>query len=265
MRSPEECGQPGDVAGGGGLERVESGAAAPEEAEDGRHTVVAGQERGRPGRRRPGPGRGRDRRPGARPPAEVARPDRLEERGREPPDTTGRSDADGHAAVDEEDLARDEGRVLGGEEGVDSGDLLGPGDPAGRNLGDDLLADRLGNAREHARHDGPGRDAVHGDPELGVLEREGAGEADDARLRGRVVGLADVPERADRRRVDDAPPAMLSHPRQRGLGAEERALEVDREDLVPLLLGHLVAHRVAVDPGVVDEHVQPAELRRRRG
>ena len=44
------------------------------------------------------------------------------------------------------------------------------------------------------------------------------------------------------------------------LGAEERALQVDGQDLVPLLLGHLVAHRVAVDPGVVDEHVQPSEL-----
>jgi hypothetical protein len=59
------------------------------------------------------------------------------------PGAANRSDADRQAAVDEEDLAGDEGGVLGGEKGVDAGDLLRAGDPAGGDAGDDLVADRL--------------------------------------------------------------------------------------------------------------------------
>ena len=39
----------------------------------------------------------------------------------------------------------------------------------------------------------------------------------------------------------------------------ERALEVDLDDRVPLLLGHVHEHAVAQDAGVVDEHVEAAE------
>ena len=37
-------------------------------------------------------------------------------------------------------------------------------------------------------------------------------------------------------------------------------LEVDVDDQVPFLFGHVEAHLVPQDPGVVDEHVEPAEL-----
>ena len=36
-------------------------------------------------------------------------------------------------------------------------------------------------------------------------------------------------------------------------------LEVDGDDGVPLLLGHVDQHAVAQDPGVVDQHVEVAE------
>ena len=39
----------------------------------------------------------------------------------------------------------------------------------------------------------------------------------------------------------------------------EVALEVDVDDRVPLVLGHVEAHLVAEDAGVVDEHVEPTE------
>ena len=37
------------------------------------------------------------------------------------------------------------------------------------------------------------------------------------------------------------------------------ALEVDGDDGVPLLLGHVDQHPVAQDAGVVDQHVEVAE------
>src|SRR5207244_10505671 len=67
-----------------------------------------------------------------------------------------------------------------------------------------------------------------------------------------VAGLPD-----DRRDVDDPAGAALEHVLQRRLRHEERAGEVDAEDLVPVLVGHLQNRLVAGDPGVVDEDVQP--------
>ena len=44
----------------------------------------------------------------------------------------------------------------------------------------------------------------------------------------------------------------------------ERALEVDGDDGVPLLLGHVGEHAVAQDAGVVDDDVEVAERVDRR-
>ena len=54
------------------------------------------------------------------------------------------------------------------------------------------------------------------------------------------------------------PGAALDHVRQHRLGHEERAREVDRDHLVPVLVGHLQHGLVDRDPGVVDEHVEAA-------
>ena len=48
-----------------------------------------------------------------------------------------------------------------------------------------------------------------------------------------------------------------SRPRRDARG--ERALEVDLDDEVPLVLGHVGEHAVAQDAGVVDDDVEPAE------
>src|SRR6185503_11363886 len=48
----------------------------------------------------------------------------------------GASDADGHAAVHEDDLSRDVGGVVGGQERVDAGDLVGTRDASDRDPGD---------------------------------------------------------------------------------------------------------------------------------
>ena len=59
------------------------------------------------------------------------------------------------------------------------------------------------------------------------------------------------------------PPVSLLRWRQYAAAKRLRhevTLEVDVDDRVPLLLGHVEAHLVAEDPGVVDEDVEPAEL-----
>src|SRR5437667_267313 len=72
----------------------------------------------------------------------------------------------------------------------------------------------------------------------GGLPGQGLGEAEQARLRRRVVGLPDVAHLADDRRdVDDAPAPPLRHVAQRGLREEERAGEIDVQHLEPVLVG----------------------------
>jgi hypothetical protein len=40
----------------------------------------------------------------------------------------------------------------------------------------------------------------------------------------------------------------------------EHALQVNREDAIPLLLGHIEAHAIAEDSSAVDQNIYPAEL-----
>src|SRR5690606_29972380 len=98
------------------------------------------------------------------------------------------------------------------------------------------------------------------------LERRDDGEGGDAGLGRAVVGLADVAVDARRRRgVDDAAVDLLAGLRllapvgSSPPGGGEGALEVDLDDEVPLLLGHVGEHAVAEDAGVVDEDVETAE------
>jgi hypothetical protein len=53
--------------------------------------------------------------------------------------------------------------------------------------------------------------------------------------------------------------AGVQEPADRLAGAQERAPQVDGEDLVEVGAGQLVRRPGALDAGVVDQHVQPAE------
>ena len=56
------------------------------------------------------------------------------------------------------------------------------------------------------------------------------------------------------------PLLLLAHARQDRLHHEQHALDVDGEDAVPLLLGHLLETRRRVDAGVAAEDVDAPEL-----
>ena len=87
------------------------------------------------------------------------------------------------------------------------------------------------------------------------------GEAADPELRGVVGGLArhaDQPEQA--RDVHDVAVAGLDQVGQELLGAVHDAPEVDVHDPLEVLVADLLEVAVQGDAGVVDDHVDPAEL-----
>src|ERR1700753_280163 len=112
------------------------------------------------------------------------------------------SGRNGAAAAGVDDLPGYVGGGGRGEEGDDAGDVVRGADPPGRDFGDELGEDvgrhRLGHRRvDQARGAGVAADARR--PALG----ERPAEADQPRLRGAVVGLAEVAERGARAEVDD--------------------------------------------------------------
>ena len=91
---------------------------------------------------------------------------------------------------------------------------------------------------------GDGDDGVDGDAGAGQLHRPGARHGDDAGLGGGVVGLAEVAALAGGRADQDQPAALalLAEADGGGAGAGERAAQVDADDVVEVLVGHLPQH-----------------------
>ena len=106
------------------------------------------------------------------------------------------------------------------------------------------------------------RDAVDQHAGLRELLAERLGQRDHARLRRRVGDRVRVAFLAgDRGDVDDAAVLRLHHVRRDGAAAEELAGEVDAQHALPFL-DRVVdgRHVLAGDAGVVDQHVDLAEL-----
>ena len=119
--------------------------------------------------------------------------------------------------------------------------------------------------------DHPERDRVDAHAARRVLDRQRPGHGDEPALgerreRGGSRGVGVVDEaRGD---VDDVAAALGDHLRDRALGDVEEPGEVDGGDRV-VVVERVLGERLAdVDPGVVDQGVDPAEpverLRRRR-
>src|SRR5215217_733554 len=160
-------------------------------------------------------------------------------------------------AVDPVDLPGDVPRLGVGEELDHPGDLGRLPQPADRDLGDHLVEDLLGHGRDHLGGDEPGRDRVDRDPLAGRLKGQAVGQPEQARLGGRVVGLADVALLADDRAdVDDPAVAAVQHMLEHGMTQIERARQVNSDHPVPVLGRHLADGAVDGDAGVVDQDVQ---------
>src|SRR3954451_22892353 len=152
-------------------------------------------------------------------------------------------------------------------------DLPGLGQPAHRDAALDAVEDLLGDGLDHFRRHVPGCDRVDRDadtvfsqlaraPHLETrLARECLRQAEQPGLGSRIVRLTDGPRLTDHRGDhDDSAAAALEHMCQRGLGEKERPGQIDSDDLVPFVFGHLGHRLVNRDAGVVDQDVQAAVL-----
>src|SRR5699024_4480389 len=118
---------------------------------------------------------------------------------------------------------------------------------------------RFGHPGPRPRHDRIGPDSI---PAEALRGRQG--ETDDPGFRGRVVRLAGSSHECGfGGSVDDAPEdrragRLAGGPEMHTGGVAECgvALEVDVDDLVPLVLGEVEDHRVAHDPRVVDDDIE---------
>src|SRR5690606_14290660 len=133
--------------------------------------------------------------------------------------------ADVHPAVEVEDGAGDETGVGAGEVLGGGGDVVGVAGAADRDRGDRaLLVLRRRELRvERGVEDEAGGDRVHGDAARRDLLGEGAREAVDGGLRGRVGARAVAAAVGPRERGDVDDPAALTKVPQRGAtGVEHR-------------------------------------------
>ena len=159
-------------------------------------------------------------------------------------------------AVDGERGSVDVCGVLGHEERDRGGDLVGPPDPPG---GDGLL-EVVRDVGGHVGVDDAGRHRVDGDALAPHLARERAREAEQAGLGGGVVRLARVAALGDDGRdVHDAAPAGLEHVVERAARAVEGAVQVDVDDVLPLVGRHADREAVLAHAGVVDEDEHGSE------
>jgi hypothetical protein len=145
------------------------------------------------------------------------------------------------------------------------GDLLTAAEAADRLTCDGVGERELAaghHVGDHRRLDRAGADGVDADPARRVFERGALGETEHAVLGGvvgRASGVAD--QAAERRAVDDRAAALRAHLAQFVLHARPYAAQVDGRDAVEAL-GRFVG-RVGErqhDAGVVERHVEPAEL-----
>src|SRR5580704_10229039 len=175
------------------------------------------------------------------------------------------------SAVDGPDLPGDVGRLIGRQERDYPGDLLGPAEPAGRDLAAYPVKHPVWHRGDHVGCDVARRHRVHGEPDpvpgwplcAGELEKGFLGQrlrqAEQAGLGRGIVRLADRPGLADDRgHVDDPAGTALDHVLERRLGHEESAGQIDGDDPQPVLVAHLGHGLVDGDARVVDQDVAAA-------
>src|SRR6266516_194628 len=174
----------------------------------------------------------------------------------------------GHAAVDHDRVAGHAGQPAGGQQRDRVRDLVGRGDPSGRDprlhLGAQLrlVEPPAGHRRvDHPRAHGVGPDArgrvVHGD-RPGEHQRRALG-------RGVGAPAREGDQPGDGRDRDDVARPPGDHRRQHRAAAQEGPAHVHRVHPVPLLHRGFVAPGCLPgpgDPGVVDQHVDAPELAR---
>lgn len=92
------------------------------------------------------------------------------------------------------------------------------------------------------------------------------GEGEDGALGGGVQGALREPGgRGDGAGVHDRRVCRFPQVGQGGAGGTDHADNIDVQDPVPLVVGVVLDGALGADPGVVDQHVESAEVRDGRG
>src|SRR5271155_5293801 len=175
-----------------------------------------------------------------------------------------------HAAVDEQQGAGDVGGIVGGQKQDRGGDLLGPAGTlqhgALRGPGVVLLDGLAGScdaALMERREDRARADGVHTNALRRVVGGERPRQARDRSLGGVVQQVAAACDNGTYGGdVNDGAALVAAHQRNRRLGTEGVAHQVDVEYLVPARRARLVDLLVFADAGIVDEDVEAPELLR---
>ncbi len=131
----------------------------------------------------------------------------------------------------------------------------------------------LGNAGDHSRrHVGCGVadvDLATGDIERPAIERDGAGQAGNAVLGGRIGGGAGARNMGGYRAVIDDAAALrvlFAHQIEGAAGRQENAGQVDVDDGFPLRQAQIAdGHRRHGRAGIVEDDIEPAETLLRLG
>src|SRR5918997_3802058 len=171
------------------------------------------------------------------------------------------------AAGDVERLPADVRGLIGAEEGDDVRDIFGATEAPQRDvLGEALLhilhrdAYALGGLLGHLRLDPTGSHRVNVDVEPPKLQRERPRHGLQTSLGRGVVELPLVAQGDDGGGHDDLAILLLDHVLLNGLGTQKATLEVDVQDLIPVVLAHLKEQVVSQQSCVVDQDVDPTEV-----
>ena len=134
--------------------------------------------------------------------------------------------------------------------------ILGRGKATNDGFSHGLVLKLRREVFHHIGEDHARRDHVHIDVEDPQLPGQRLGHGDFPALGSGVVRLSEFSAQAvDRGDVDDLAVFLILEDHRCGLVVVEIALEVDPDDRIPLLLGHLPDHAVPGNPGVADEDV----------
>ena len=164
------------------------------------------------------------------------------------------------AAVDQDPLAVQIGRSLAGDEGNHLADLGRLAETVHRIGFDHRVHDVLRHGLIHIGIRRTRRHAVHGDALLGRFLGQRIGKADHGSLGGGVVALPHNAPYGRRADIDDPAVALIPHVVNDLMAPEEGPVQIRVDDLHPLVDRHLVEHRIAGDPGIVDQNVDAPEM-----
>src|ERR1700757_4769476 len=109
------------------------------------------------------------------------------------------------------------------------------------------------NVFVNRRVNNSGTNRINGYPRFGELFRKALRKTNDGEFRTAGRGyIWEALLAADRRHIDYPTIRSGNHARKNRTGGEEMSFEVDIENAVPFLFGHLKKRRIAAGTGIVD-------------